>query len=416
MNPLERGLDRLRATFARDGGWSTSEAPLVRALSAAALADDGSNMAAVARVEGVALAAFRERMASAPAGARERPAVPATPDHPRVVAGRRVADRGRRMPRRLAGLGAATAALVLAAASAVAGPASPLYDVRVTWEAMTLPSDPDLRLAAEAKRLDRRLAEAQAALVAGVPEGAHTALGTYASICRSISPAGADASAVATFMVVLHAQAQALETMRNHQGPVSAWVDDALRAAGGLEQRFRDGPGPPSPAGPLGSPDGSGLPGAPAGGPGGGGAWPPRPGPPAGSGTPSPAVPGASGGTGGSGRSGESGESGAPAGSGASGASGGPRPASPEAPAPGSPGSGSPESGSSGPAGTGSGQPGSTPPPAGSGGDAGSGGTTSSGPGAGAVPTPSPVANPAPGSGPGLAGGPETRSRSSDGA
>ena len=257
--------------------WGDEQTTLAAALTVAARMDDP---AIAVRVGGLApglLSAYRDAMV----GVRESPhraattattatttaagaaaGLPATPaSAPRAapdgVATRRLPllpGRARVVPawlpiRRAASLAGATLALaIVAGATAAAPPASPLYDVRIAWEELLLPGAPGARLSAEIVRLDRRVAEAEAAHVAGDVVAEAAAADAYVSIARgafSIEPG--DQQDRARLVERLSAEITLLERLRAMPGATSE-LGAALRAATMLEEHLRQELQPVAPA------------------------------------------------------------------------------------------------------------------------------------------------------------------------
>ena len=252
-----------------DAAWGDESDALVLALGVAARSDDGLLAPQVEAAAAPLLAAYREAMtrlepaaetaarASGPVprvvlhGARPRPA-----DRRELDVRRRARDRapvpGRPAERpsgarwRWSGIrtaaamsGVACAVVLMAGATAAAPPATPLYELRVAWEELVLPSAPGARLDAEVVRLDRRLAEAEAATTAGDPHAEAAALDVYVQIGRDaleIAPVG---SAERTRLLQrLAAQVQVLERLRERPG-AGPDVAGALQAATMLELHLR---------------------------------------------------------------------------------------------------------------------------------------------------------------------------------
>jgi hypothetical protein len=86
----------------------------------------------------------------------------------------------RRLARTLLAGGLASAVVVGAAAGSQVG--GPLYGPRLWVETVTLPGEPEARVAADLRRLDARLADAGIAAAAGDVDGARAALEQFAAV------------------------------------------------------------------------------------------------------------------------------------------------------------------------------------------------------------------------------------------
>ncbi len=111
--------------------------------------------------------------------------------------------------------------------------------MRIAWEQLLLPGAPGARLSAEIVRLDRRVAEAEAAHVAGDVVAEAGAANAYVSIARgALSIGPGDRQVVARLVERLAAEVTLLERLHALPGATSE-LGAALRAATMLEKHLR---------------------------------------------------------------------------------------------------------------------------------------------------------------------------------
>jgi hypothetical protein len=161
-------------------------------------------------------------------------------------------------------VGTAFAAAVLAglvlgsSAFAASRAGGPLYDARLSLEALTLPSDPTARLEAELARAQSRIAEIAEAASRGDGVALNAAVGAYASTLADIDhvqgePAGRARDAVILHQAVLRDLLQ--HVPRQAQGGIERAIDnsataiDRLDAASAAPAATPAGPGNPNAGG-----------------------------------------------------------------------------------------------------------------------------------------------------------------------
>jgi Domain of unknown function (DUF5667) len=137
------------------------------------------------------------------------------------VAGSGAVPRRGRATRWIAAAGLAASLALVGAASVVgAGPASPLYDVRLWVEELTLPAAAADRSEAHRQRLEARLEEAEAAAASGNGAAVAAALAAYrAEVDAALADVSGDLSqldrledALTTHLVVLDVLAERVPT------------------------------------------------------------------------------------------------------------------------------------------------------------------------------------------------------------
>ncbi len=158
-----------------------------------------------------------------------------------------------RWRRPVAALLAASLTLALAVGSAVAArPGGPLYGTRVWVETLTLPSTAADRAAAEARRLDDRLAEAADATAAGDANAAAAALAAYNSILsEATAGTNGDAAANATLDTAVRRNIEVLTALLGRvpdqaRNAIQHAIEQSDSAAHGLQGKPGVGGPPPS--------------------------------------------------------------------------------------------------------------------------------------------------------------------------
>jgi len=204
---------------------------------------------AAARLEPSASAAARTR-ASVVAAAS---VLAASHSPGRAVPRRPVSWRPRRWA--VAGLLAATLLVAVGVGSALgAGPASPLYGLRLWLENVTLPAEANARADAQLELLSQRLNEAQAAAVAGDSNAVAAALAAYrAEIEELLATVDGDEARLAKLEAALGTHLVALEVLSTRvpqqaQDAIENAIDKSSKAVDRVHEAQGNGPdGSPGP-------------------------------------------------------------------------------------------------------------------------------------------------------------------------
>jgi hypothetical protein len=171
----------------------------------------------------------------------------------RAVQPRPVSWRPRRWA--VAGLLAATLLVVVGVGSALgAGPASPLYGLRLWLETATLPAEANARADAQLELLGERLSEARAAVAAGDSTAVATALAAYrAEIEALLATADGDDARLAKLEAALGTHLVALEVLSTRvpdqaRDAIANAIDKSSKAVDRVHEAQGTGPdGSPGP-------------------------------------------------------------------------------------------------------------------------------------------------------------------------